>query len=150
MSDCLTGAIAWENVVSSQGQCGANVIDRGSAVQDPTGAIASPAMAAILCRMRARYDLVILDGPPVLITPGVRYLASMADRTVFAVRFAKTRRAAVRAAVDDLILSGAHITATVLTFANAAITREHGHYRAYEISRPVPRIAAGGFGTAGE
>lgn len=150
LSACLTDNVAWEDVVSKPGQGDADVVPRGTAVPDPTGALASPAMAAILGRMRACYDLVILDGPPVLMTPGVRYLAAMADQTVFVVRFAKTQRAAVRAAMDDLALSGAHISATVLTFADAGITREQARYRSYEFSKLEPRTAADNLGAVGE
>src|SRR3546814_16852613 len=50
----------------------------------------SPALAELIEQVRARYDLVILDTPPVLPVDEARVIASMADGVVFLVRWRKT------------------------------------------------------------
>ena len=124
LSECCAGAAGWDECVVAQRHGDADGLPRGSRLADPTSALASPMLATILAGLRACYDLVILEGPPVLQTPGIRYLAAQADQTVLVVRFATTRRDAVRAAAAELALAGARLDVAVLTFAGSGSGRQ--------------------------
>ncbi len=65
----------------------------------------------------ADYDMVILDGPPVLAGPDARALARIADGTVLLARWGHTRREDVIAAAEVLIGAGADMAGLVLTCA---------------------------------
>jgi cellulose biosynthesis protein BcsQ len=75
-----------------------------------------PQSAALLAAVRERYDLVVLDTPPVLPVADALVLAQQADATLMVVRWEKTARPAVQDAVRArLCESRARIMGTVMT-----------------------------------
>src|SRR3546814_19254919 len=62
----------------------------------------SPALAELIEQVRERYDLVILDTPPVLPVDEARVIDSMADGVVFLVRWRKTPSKAASVALRRL------------------------------------------------
>jgi succinoglycan biosynthesis transport protein ExoP len=63
----------------------------------------SHAMKAALATFADRYDLVLLDSPPVMAVSDARIIAQLADYTVFVVHWAKTPRDVVKSAVAALL-----------------------------------------------
>lgn len=63
----------------------------------------SHAMKAALATFADRYDLVILDSPPVMAVSDARIIAQLADYTIFIVHWAKTPRDVVKSAVSALL-----------------------------------------------
>jgi Mrp family chromosome partitioning ATPase len=89
---------------------------------------------------KQEYDLVILDGPPVLATAGARFLAIIADHVVFATLWSKTRRDLVCAAYNELTSANPSICGLALMNADMSRLRRagyvgpgtyYGHYRDY-------------------
>jgi succinoglycan biosynthesis transport protein ExoP len=62
----------------------------------------SHAMKAALATFADRYDLVILDSPPVMAVSDARIVSQLADYTIFIVHWAKTPRDVVKSAVSAL------------------------------------------------
>jgi succinoglycan biosynthesis transport protein ExoP len=58
---------------------------------DPTLFVGA-ALIAGLKRVQERYDYIVMDAPPVFVSPGIPALASMADAVLFAVRWGSTTR----------------------------------------------------------
>jgi succinoglycan biosynthesis transport protein ExoP len=79
----------------------------------------SPAMASLIARLREIVDFVVIDSPPVLAVHDAKLLAQMTDGTLFVVRWGKTPREAVSAALKLLREFGAKIAGTVLVRTNA-------------------------------
>ena len=79
-----------------------HVIVGGFPKKDPQELLASSRMAALLQTTRERYDLVILDTPPVLPVPDALVLARQVDATLIVVRWEKTAREFVQDAVRRL------------------------------------------------
>ena len=75
----------------------------------------SPRLAELLDTVRERYDLVLLDCPPVLPVDEARVIASMADGVVFLVRWRKTPAKAAAAALRRLYDVQAEVVGAVLT-----------------------------------
>ena len=67
-----------------------------------------PQSAALLAAVRERYDLVVLDTPPVLPVADALVLAQHADATLMVVRWEKTARPAVQDAVRRGCVKAAH------------------------------------------
>jgi capsular exopolysaccharide synthesis family protein len=63
----------------------------------------SHAMKAALATFADRYDLVLLDSPPVMAVSDARIIAQLADYTIFIVHWAKTPRDVVKSAVAALM-----------------------------------------------
>ena len=101
---------------------------------DP-GRYASVALVApLIAALSDRYQLVVVDAPPVLPVSDARALASLADATLLVVRWRKTSRVALRVAGE--LLSG-RITAAVLNrvdykrHAAAAFNDQLQYYGSY-------------------
>lgn len=77
--------------------------------------LASPRMEALLRDVRARYDLVIMDTPPVLAVADALVLGRLADATLTVVQWEKTPRDALTNTVRLLRGSGVLILGAVMT-----------------------------------
>jgi succinoglycan biosynthesis transport protein ExoP len=118
----------------------------------PQDLFASVKMANLMATLRARYDLIVLDTPPVLAVSDARILSALADITILVVGWRKTPRKLVGKAVAELRSSGAHLTGTVISqvklsdleAADAAQAYIRRHYAKYvagwdrRASRPPP------------
>jgi polysaccharide biosynthesis transport protein len=96
----------------------------------PTDLLASQRMASLMADLRARYDYVILDSPPLLGMSDSRFAARLADAVVFVVRWSKTREGVALKALDILRDSGAPIAGAVLTQVDV---RRHRKYSPEEV-----------------
>ncbi|CAN5829077.1 polysaccharide biosynthesis tyrosine autokinase [soil metagenome] len=86
----------------------------------------SHAMKAALATFSERYDLVILDGPPVMAVSDARIIARLADYTVFIVQWAKTPREVVKTAIAAL-LSVSNRVGIVINRVNLAKHARYGY-----------------------
>ena len=69
----------------------------------------------LLALLKKQYDVVIIDAPPVLGTSEAALIASHADATVMAIRWASTSRDAVKSALKALHDAEAVVAGAVLT-----------------------------------
>ncbi len=86
----------------------------------------SHAMKAALATFSERYDLVILDSPPVMAVSDARITARLADYTVFIVQWAKTPREVVKTAVNALLGVSNHV-GIVINRVNLAKHARYGY-----------------------
>jgi capsular exopolysaccharide synthesis family protein len=82
---------------------------------NPAELLASPRLQAIISEASARFDMVIVDGPPVLGLADAPLLSAACRGTLFVIESGKTRTRAVREAVTRLQEAGGHILGAVLT-----------------------------------
>lgn len=78
----------------------------------------SPAFAALLAELRVRFDLVVLDTPPVLPVDDSRVVSAMADGVVMLVRWRKTPAKAAELALRQLDEVGANVIGASLTLVD--------------------------------
>ncbi len=69
---------------------------------DPLALFAGETVSEFLCRLRANYDCVIMDGPPLLGTAEAPLLPAIADESLLVVRWGSTQREAVQTALGLL------------------------------------------------
>jgi capsular exopolysaccharide synthesis family protein len=82
---------------------------------NPAELLASPRLKAVLAEAMAKYDMVIVDGPPVLGLADAPLLAGVCQATLLVVESAKTRTRAAADAVNRLKAAGGNIVGAVLT-----------------------------------
>lgn len=87
----------------------------------------SSRLAELIEQVRERYDLVILDTPPVLPVDEAHVIASMADGVVFLVRWRKTPSKAASVALRRLYDVHAEMLGAVLTLVDVR-EQERGGY----------------------
>jgi capsular exopolysaccharide synthesis family protein len=82
---------------------------------NPAELLASPRLRAILAEAIEQYDMVIVDGPPVLGLADAPLLSAACRGTLLVVESGKTRTKAAVDAINRLRAAGGHIVGAVLT-----------------------------------
>jgi capsular exopolysaccharide synthesis family protein len=79
-----------------------------------TDIFSSHRMSSIVDMLKSRYDLVVVDSPPVMAVADARIIGQVMDKTLFVVRWNKTPRKVAQAAVEQLLRSGTDLAGVVL------------------------------------
>jgi polysaccharide biosynthesis transport protein len=102
---------------------------RGS-VRNATELLASQRMRALVDELAKRFDIVLIDSPPVLPVADALILSSYADAVLLVVAAGHTRKAELRHAVEKLAHASAPVVGAVL---NKAMARDgYGYYGNYQ------------------
>jgi succinoglycan biosynthesis transport protein ExoP len=104
---------------------GMHYVPTPSGTANPQDLLGSQHMRVFLERMRSRYDLIILDAPPVLAVSDPIILSHIVDTTIYLVRWEKTPRPIVQGALKLLRANGGGLAGVVLSRVNA---RRHATY----------------------
>jgi capsular exopolysaccharide synthesis family protein len=104
---------------------GMHYIPSKGGTANPQDLLSSQQMRAFLERMRSRYDLIVLDAPPVLAVSDPIILSHFVDTTIYLVRWETTPRPIVTGAMRMLRANGGDIAGVVLSRVN---TRKHATY----------------------
>ena len=129
LSDYLTGRVAdvKEVVVPSPEYPTLDTIPVGTIPPNPAELIADPRMAKAVEELRASYDYVFIDCPPINIVTDARIINRLVDRTVFVVRAGLLEKAMVPE-LEALYKSGDY---TSLCYALNGTTSGDGYYGRY-------------------
>lgn len=82
---------------------------------NPADLLSTPRIKQIIAEAAAQYDMVIVDGPPVLGLADASLLASACRNVMLIVESGKTRTRAARESVERIEVAGAHIIGATLT-----------------------------------
>ena len=82
---------------------------------NPAELIVGPGMAALLDTLKSQYDIVIIDGPPVLGLADAPALASQVDSTLFVIEANRAHSRQANAALGRLRAANARIVGALLT-----------------------------------
>jgi succinoglycan biosynthesis transport protein ExoP len=129
--DYMRGEKTLDEILHQDGQVhNLDIVPARRLNASPTDLLASQRMVSLMAELRARYDYIILDSPPLLGMSDSRFAARLADAVLFVVRWSKTGEAVAQKALDILRDSGAPIAGTVLTQVNI---RRHRKYSPEEV-----------------
>jgi succinoglycan biosynthesis transport protein ExoP len=105
---------ALDLVVRKTEQENLTILTTGTVPPNPAELLGSQRMRTVLDRLRAAYDLLIVDSPPVQAFTDAAILSSFLDATLVVVDARRSRRGAVRGAREALALAGAHVLGVVI------------------------------------
>ncbi len=121
----LADEVTMEQAVRRDTASGAWVLTAGGTPANPTDIITSEHFSRLLGTLRSTFDLVVIDSSPVLAVSDSRILSRMADKTIFVVRWAETRREVVRLGLKQIVEAGADLAGVVLSMVNV---KKHSRY----------------------
>jgi capsular exopolysaccharide synthesis family protein len=104
---------------------GLHVIAARGGTANPQDLLGSQQMRGFLHGLRDRYDLIVIDAPPVLAVTDALVLSHIVDAVVFLVRWERTPRPIALGAIKLLQTQGRHLAGVVLTRVNV---RRHAKY----------------------
>ena len=84
---------------------------------NPAELLQSNAMGELLDALRARFDIVIVDAPPLLPVTDAALLAAQADGALLVVRHGKTTRDEVHQSTERIAAVGGRLLGAVLNMA---------------------------------
>ncbi|MBA3512355.1 polysaccharide biosynthesis tyrosine autokinase [Sphingomonas sp.] len=97
---------------------------------NPADLLSTPRIKQIMAEAAAQFDLVVVDGPPMLGLADASLLASACRNAMLIIESGKTRTRAAREAVDRIATAGAHIVGATLT--KSLEEASHYGYRLYQ------------------
>jgi capsular exopolysaccharide synthesis family protein len=110
----VTGEIDIDRLINLRGIDNLRLITSGTRISNPSEALDFVGMDRFLSEVRAAFDVVIIDCPPVLPVTDALTLSSKVDGVVLVYRVAKTKRDMLRRAKLQLENVGADICGVVL------------------------------------
>ena len=111
------------------------ILPAGPSPENPAELLESTNMKRLLASLRAQFDLVIIDSPPVLSVADPGILASQTDGVLLVVRAGKTQRRTVAEAQARLQQMKASVIGCVLTHVEYHMPSYYHYYRAYTKDR---------------
>jgi capsular exopolysaccharide synthesis family protein len=125
--EVLAGTATLEEALLVDEKTGVHFLPLARSAYTPKDVFGSAVMDALLERLRASYDAVILDTAPVLPVVDTRILARKADAVAMLVRWRKTQRKAVQNSIALLEEAGANVAGVVLTQVNIKEQARYGY-----------------------
>jgi tyrosine-protein kinase Etk/Wzc len=131
-TDILTGEIGFGEALKMPGLDNLNILPGGSLPMLPAELLASSEMAALLQKLRDKYDIILIDSPPVMAVADAVILAPKTDGVILVYRVGKTARAVLFRAKTQLVKSGAQVRGIVLNNMSPEMEMRYGYYYHYK------------------
>lgn len=136
MSSLLTGQHTIDDVLHATDEENFTVITSGPLPPSPTELISSGRLAGVLNELSERFDVVILDSPPVLGLADAPLMAAIVEGVVMVVQSDRSRRGSLRASLRRLRGMQPNVLGAVLTMFDASrVGNRYSEYYGYNYYR---------------
>ena len=120
---------------------GVDVMASGPLPPNPSELLASQQMAATFLKLRAEYDTVLVDTPPLLPVTDAAALAPATDGVLLVCRFKKTKLDEMRGATQAIAAVSADLLGTILTMVPRSGPHACAQYNNLYSSKQSDRVA---------
>jgi capsular exopolysaccharide synthesis family protein len=131
LTTVLVGRVALDAALQPAGTPGLDVLTSGALPPNPSEILQTDAMRTLVSELRQRYDIVLIDAPPLLPVTDASLLASLSDGAILVVKHGETGREAVATAVRRLESVGARLLGTVLSMSPVKELSRYGYGYGY-------------------
>jgi len=121
-----------ESAIVETETAGLSFLASGPLPPDPATLFAGAVLPDLFAQLAERFDVLVIDGPPVLALADATQLAASAQATIFVIQAGGAHFGQARNAVSRLLRAGARITGCVVTKYNA---RKSGYGSSYDYYR---------------
>ena len=155
LSDVLVERAQLEEALRPWRNTSLTILPAGYLPPNPSELLGSDAARAVLTELRTRYDMIVIDTPPLLPVTDGAVMAALADGVILVVREGKTSRHQLEVSGQRLSLVGARFLGTVLNMVSDGPGGSYSTYDQHPGRRRVQllgrgRGAPGGAATHGE
>jgi capsular exopolysaccharide synthesis family protein len=130
LPEVLAGQATADEAIRETGVEGLWLLPAGRLTPNTTELLGGSAMQQLLDGVAERFDLILIDTPPVLAAADAEVLGVQADAVVLVVRAGQTERHSARYAVQQLRALGARVVGAVLNDPDQKIP-DYGRYAYY-------------------
>jgi succinoglycan biosynthesis transport protein ExoP len=131
LTSVLSGRVRVDQAVQLWAGGRFDVLASGPLPPNPSELLASQHMKAVLAELRERYDVVLIDTPPLLPVTDAAAVAPATDGAILVCRFKETTRDQVASAAEALQAVSAPLLGTVFTMVPSSGPRAYAQYNAY-------------------
>ncbi len=124
----LSGRTSFEETVQRDERTGMDILIADDGKVTPVDLFESKNFAKFVTAAREKYDLVVLDTPPVLAVPEARILCQHADAVVYVVRWSSTSRRMIQSGLALMRQANIRVTGLALTRVDARRMDLYGYY----------------------
>jgi tyrosine-protein kinase Etk/Wzc len=131
LTEVIIGESTLEQVIHDTTVPNLSIVASGRFPPNPAELLGSSRMQEILHEAKARFDVVLLDSPPLLAVTDAAVLATMVDGVVLVIRTERTKRDAVRRALGHVRSVRGRLLGVVLNdvdMRSGAYYGSYGHY----------------------
>lgn len=129
-TDIIFGSASTERVIDSDPVTRLDLISAGSIAGRPFEPPDLIRIRSLLASLQGKYDLIVIDTPPLMTAADALLLSAAVDETIFVCRWQHSAPLAVTASIDRLQENGAHVAGIVVSMvgknADLAIAGEYG------------------------
>lgn len=148
LSNLLTSTIRKEDmsrVIKKGTHKNISIITAGTIPPNPADLLSSARMGLMISQLSSRYDLVILDGPPVIGLSDAPILSRLTEATLMIVSANKATRKSAKMALKRLHAAGSNVIGVVMTMFTVGKFDENYNYRYlsydyYTDGNEIPKI----------
>ncbi|MBN1674491.1 MAG: polysaccharide biosynthesis tyrosine autokinase [Kiritimatiellae bacterium] len=131
--DIALGEKAEENLATAPGMEHLSLITCGGRTLHPAEWLSLPVFEKLVRQWEAAYDVVLIDGTPILPVPDSTIMSQPIGRVVIVYQIGVTPRDSMRRAISSLQKTGAHVLGIIINDIQSkwASTPDYYHYRKY-------------------
>jgi len=141
LTDVLISRHPVEDVLQPWGDGALEVLPSGPLPPNPSELLSSNGMKEVLRALQSRFDLVLVDAPPLLPVTDSAILATLTDGAVLCVRVGSTRREQVAQAAEALRAVDGRLLGVVLTMVPTKGPDAYQGYGSYQNDVRKPQMS---------
>ncbi|QKN79920.1 polysaccharide biosynthesis tyrosine autokinase [Scandinavium goeteborgense] len=132
LAEILKGTTTFEQTVVSLPDIGLDYLSRGHIPTNPAELLMGPAFKALLDTASSRYDLIIIDTPPVMAVTDATIVGRHAETILMVARFEENTAKEVEACIRRFKQSGISVQGWILNGVKKRKSSDYGYgYSAY-------------------
>ena len=129
LSNVLAGLSTAEEAIRKEIYPNLDILFSGDVPPNPSELLGSDKMQELIEDLSQKYDYILVDTPPVSIVSDASIVANLLDGVLLLVRQDRSRKDAVKRAINNLQLTGAKILGFVI---NGTVLEKSVNYSTYE------------------
>ena len=128
ISEYMLGECDEKDVIKAT-EYGVDIVNRGKLTNNASIIFTSDKFKEFIDSLKANYDMVIFDCPPVLLVSDYMHFSPLSDTIIFVACVGVTRRSQLRDAYDLMVKSNSNVLGTVVTYkASGKFGSRYGGY----------------------
>ena len=131
-TDILMGELGFDEALKIPGLDNLSILTSGSVPNIPAELISSGEMSDLLNKLRLKFDLILIDSPPVLAVADAVILAPKADGVILVYRVGSVARSVLSRAKSHLIEAGGQVKGIILNNISSEIETRYAYSYQYK------------------
>ena len=128
LSDVLAGTVDLKDAVQSLHAGSLDLLASGSTPPNPSELLGSSSMSELIGKLRASYDHVVIDVPPLLPVTDASIVAAQSDGVVLVTRHGKTTLSDLQLSLTALAATESRVLGVVLNRVPTRLSRSQGYH----------------------